>query len=124
MGLLDRSTDEIDLGSNHWLRFTCWAPDRKLNPLAHLPDNDHIGGIIRHIKSDGQECQGSIWFDCPQTREVFAGRPLWTVTGLYERQEGNSGKMVTCWDKLTCTPSFLCHCGDHGFVRQGRWVVA
>ncbi len=110
MGLLDRSKHEIDLGDGHFVSFTSWAPDRKLNPQwAHLPDNDRIGGIIRHIKPDGQQCEGSIWFDCEQTRQVFSSRPRWTVS---------------CWEPLTCTPSFLCHCGDHGFIRDGKWEKA
>jgi hypothetical protein len=98
---------DIDLGDGHYLTFTCWKPDRALNPqYAHLPDNDRIGGIIRH--GDPLEpCEGSIWFDCPQVREVFPGHPMWTVE---------------CWEPLTCSPSFLCHCGDHGFIRNGKWV--
>ncbi len=28
-------------------------------------------------------------------------------------------------DPLTCSPSLLCRtCGDHGFIREGKWVVA
>jgi len=93
-----RDTFDIDLGSDHWLSFTCWKPDRKLNPqLAHLPDDDKIGGIIRHKKADGKMCEGCIWFDGPVSREVFADHPRWTVES---------------WEPLTCSPSFLCHCGD------------
>lgn len=27
-------------------------------------------------------------------------------------------------DPLTLSPSLLCSCGDHGFIREGRWEVA
>src|SRR5258708_4643834 len=93
---------DIDLGSDHYLSFTRWKPDRALNPqFAHLPDEDKIGGIIRHKKPDGSWCEGSIWFDGPVSREVFANHDRWTVSS---------------WEPLTCEPSFLCHCGDHGFI--------
>ena len=28
------------------------------------------------------------------------------------------------WEPLTISPSVLCQCGDHGFIRNGKWVVA
>jgi len=31
---------------------------------------------------------------------------------------------VQSWDPLTISPSVLCSCGDHGFIREGRWVRA
>jgi hypothetical protein len=107
----NRKEHDLDLGDNHWLSFTIWKPNREINPqLAHLPDDDHIGGIISHLKPDGTLCEGSIWFEGPVTKEVFANHPRWTVTGP--------------WEQMTCNPSFLCHCGDHGFIRDGKWVRA
>jgi hypothetical protein len=35
------------------------------------------------------------------------GRPIWTLSAM---------------EPLDLAPSFLCHCGFHGFIRQGRWV--
>lgn len=105
-------TDDFDLnlGDSHWLKFTSWAPDRALNPqYTHLPDNDRIGGIIRHVKADGTVCEGSIWFDCQVVREVFPGHPMWTVSSF---------------EPLTCAPSFLCHCGDNGYICDGKWARA
>jgi hypothetical protein len=32
----------------------------------------------------------------------------------------NSWELVT-EEPLTISPSLLCHCGDHGFIRNGRW---
>ncbi len=104
--------NEIDLGSGHSLRFFAFAPDRDLNPnpqYVDLPDNDRIGGIIQHAKPDGSACEGSIWFDCPQVRRCFSRHPRWSVES---------------WEPLTCSPSFLCHCGDHGYIRGGKWVSA
>ena len=101
---------ELDLGHDHFLRFMAWKPDRTVNPqLDHLTDVERIGGIIRHVKPDGTSCKGVIWFDCQVTREVFSRYPVWKVSS---------------WEPLTLSPSFLCHCGDHGYIRDGKWVVA
>jgi hypothetical protein len=103
-------SSELDLGLDHWLHYFGFSPDRDLNPqYVDLPDNDKIGGIITHRKPDGKMCEASIWFDCPQTRRCLAHHPLWTVES---------------WEPLTCSPSFVCHCGDHGFIRSGKWVPA
>jgi hypothetical protein len=87
-----------------------WKPHRDLTPqYAHLPDNDKIGGIITHEMPNGTICKGAILFDCPQTREAFPNKPRWHVSR---------------WTPLTCEPSVLCHCGNHGFIRNGKWVKA
>lgn len=101
---------ELDLGHGHALRFTRWGPDRELNPhRAHLPDVDRCGAIVEHQTPAGEPCAGAVLFDDPVVREVFSGRPVWQVES---------------WDPLTISPSVLCSCGDHGFVRGGRWVPA
>jgi hypothetical protein len=101
---------DLDLGDEHSLIYTSWAPDRDLNPqYADLPDNPRVGAIIRHKKPDGDWCHGSLLFDCEQVRRGWPGRPHWQVDS---------------WDPLTISPSILCHCGDHGFIRNGTWVRA
>ncbi len=104
-------TEPIDLGHGHTLRFTSWAPDRALNPhRAHLPDVDRIGAIIAHPRPDnGEPCEGSCLFEGDVAREVFPDKPRWTVES---------------WEPLTLSPSVQCDCGDHGFVKNGRWVPA
>lgn len=111
----DRPADQrvdLDLGDGHTLQFTSFAPDRALNPqYADLPDTDRLGAIITHTtdKTETGLCAGSMFFDCEQARRAFPNHPRWTVQS---------------WDPLTCSPSFLCHCGDHGFIRDGKWVRA
>jgi hypothetical protein len=108
--LINGIEHDLELGLDHWLSFTVWKPDRDVNPqYADLPDNDRIGAIISHKKQDGSWCQGTMWFDCEQVRKAFPGHHTWTVVSF---------------DPLTCSPSFLCHCGDHGFIRDGKWVTA
>lgn len=66
-----------------------------------------IGFTESHRAPDGRECAGSVTFDVPEA-EGLPG-PRWTVES---------------WDPLTISPSILCSCGHHGFVREGRWVPA
>ncbi len=108
-------SERIDLGDDHVLRFTCWDPDLGLNPQwAHLAllirqHGPRYGAIVAHKKPDGSLCEGSITFDTPLSRANGTKVPLWQVHS---------------WEPLTLSPSLLCHCGDHGFIRGGRWVRA
>jgi hypothetical protein len=73
-------------------------------------DDVLIGAMIEHKKPDGSDCWGGIYFDTPEARAKLAdGRNYWQVQSL---------------DPLTVSPSVLCYCGDHGFIREGRWVPA
>jgi len=101
---------EIDLGCDHFLTFSCWKPDRALNPrYDHLPDVEKYGALVRHKTPNGKECNGYIHFDGPVQRELGPHGPFW---------------VVECWDPLTLSPSLLCECGDHGFIRNGHWEKA
>lgn len=99
----DRS---IDLGHDHKLRFACWDPDRELNPqYDSIPAVEKYGAIIDH-----GECSSFVTFDGEVSRKLEPDRPRWTVES---------------WDPLTISPSVLCRrCGDHGFIRNGKWVPA
>ena len=98
-GPLDTRID-LDLGDDHTLQFWSWYGE---------PKGQRSGAIVTHKKPDGTWCQGSISFDVPASRERASGRPSWTVHS---------------WEPLTLAPSLVCHCGDHGFIREGRWVRA
>lgn len=103
--------DEIDLGDGHFITIAVWDPDLRLNPQAEkyraqLPLK--CSGIVRHKTAQGIDCEGVITFDSPIAREVFHG-PFW---------------LVESWDPLTLSPSLLCACGDHGFIKNGKWVRA
>lgn len=90
--------EKIDLGHGH--SYT------KL--MAH--DSDEWIGIIEwHDQADGTPCGGSVMFEGhPRIRDGVPG-PTWTV---HQR------------DPLHLEPSILCDCGEHGFIREGRWVPA
>lgn len=104
----------LDLGLSHALEFTCWDPDLALNPhyahLAHLLPVERFGAILTHRKPDGSECASGMTFDGEAARAAEPERPRWTVEQ---------------WEPLTISPSVLCRtCGDHGHIREGRWVPA
>jgi len=106
----------LDLGHEHWLRFSAWAPDRAIRENAeryqNTPDIARAGATILHPSKGadgtlvGGDCIGSVLFDVPGS--PLQG-PKWAVES---------------WEPLTLSPSVACSCGDHGFIRDGRWVPA
>lgn len=104
---------DLDLGDGHTLKFMRWAPDRDIPANAErykgVPDIEKLGATIAHKKPDGSDCMGSICFDSPAARQLFKHDVFWQVQS---------------WEPLTVSPSLLCHCGDHGFIRDGKWVRA
>lgn len=108
LGWLD-DLDWIDIGDDHGINYFGWAPDRELNPQYEgIPDCEKAGLQVRHKTPQGEDCLGSITFDSAP-EPVKGGQATWTVDS---------------WDPLTVSPSLLCICGDHGFIREGRWVRA
>lgn len=106
------SAEPIDLGHGHTIRFVGWGPDRALNPRYEgIPDDPHAGAIVDHAKPIGGECEGGfVTFDSAPAPVLADGRPTWHIES---------------WEPLTMSPSLLCSaCGDHGFIREGRWVPA
>lgn len=85
---------------------------------------ERAGAIVGHVRpDDGAYCEGAIIFDSSTMRRLNPARPRWQVLS---------------WEPLTLTPSLLCkarrfgpdgpipgtECGDHGFIRGGRWERA
>lgn len=92
----DEALGIIDIGSDVRIMFT-----------VRTDGGPRIGLIESHRSPDGRECGGSIYFDVPEA-EGLPG-PRWTVHSM---------------DPLHIEPSVLCSCGHHGWIRDGRWVVA
>lgn len=90
-----------DLGDDHWLLSWYVTADGAV-PGVDRATEEREGAIVLHRQANGHFCPGTVWFR-PGTR------PSWTVES---------------WDPLTISPSLLCHCGDHGFIREGKWVRA
>lgn len=104
---------DLDLGDGHWLDWSVYK-------------DEICGGIISHVKSDElkakqlaqygnqpwieRHCEGAFTISGTKWNQAEPDRANWTLSGGYQ--------------KPTLSPSFLCHCGDHGFIREGKWVRA
>lgn len=101
---------DLDLGDDHFLNFASWTPDRELNPhYDGLPDVPKYSAIISHYKPGGGLCRGAITFAGDVQKRIQPDVRVWRVVS---------------WEPLTLEPSILCRCGDHGFIREGKWVRA
>lgn len=89
----------IDIGDNHHIRFVQYEGDLR----SGIDD--------KHLTKDGKECRGFL---------AIRG-------GAWDKSFNGS---IASWDMLnadplTLSPSVLCRvCGDHGFIREGKWVKA
>jgi hypothetical protein len=102
--------ERLDLGDGHTGEFVQWAPDRELNPQhAHLPDVEKYAMLIFHQNWAGGDCVGMVTFAGDVQSKVDPHHATWDVQSR---------------EPLTISPSVLCSCGDHGFIRDGRWVRA
>jgi hypothetical protein len=104
---MDKGHD-LDLGEEHFLD---WV-------YASSTDKTRIGATITFPSSKHtyNECFGLVSW-APTTYEVEHPnpgyhRPLWTLETAAD-------------ETITISPSVLCMvCGDHGFIRNGKWVRA
>lgn len=96
----DTGEASLDLGHGVRLEFVRWRAHPRAGYIQQHP----------HATEPGVMCAGSGLFDLPGIAGAFPGRAVWRVES---------------WDPLTLSPSLLCTtCGNHGFVREGRWVPA
>lgn len=58
-----------------------------------------------HKNPQGNLCGGWVPFNV-ESEYINASTPKWEVISR---------------DPLTLSPSLLCNCGNHGFIRNGRW---
>lgn len=90
--------DVIDLGDGHML-------------TLQTLEGEVSACVISHKKKDGTPCAGFLPFTGRAWARSFDNRmPTWEVISE---------------SPLTLSPSVQCRiCGDHGFVRDGKWVRA
>lgn len=60
--------------------------------------------------------------DCPMLGDNPSAIPLDVPQNAHIAADDKW--QVECLDPVTLSPSLLCPCGHHGFIRQGRWVPA
>jgi len=93
----------LDLGNGVTLK---WVKSYDLKSI--------VGGIIKHPDTlnskypgpDAGFCSGAFWLK----GNSYNKQPEWDLTGD--------------WWNPTLSPSFLCHCGFHGWVREAKWEGA
>ena len=92
--------DEIDLGDGHRIVFSAYKGEKR------------VGANVIHPPVEGK-CNGQGWiaFEGKSWAAEFGGRiDTWKI----ESDE-----------PFTISPSIQCRaCGDHGFIREGKWVRA
>jgi hypothetical protein len=98
-------SEPIDLGDGHTIR---------LLELHGHEGQGYCGAIVRHeiAVSDAYPLgfdEGAIHFDNDVGRLACPSGPWWHADS---------------WEPLSLSPSLLCTCGDHGFIREGKWVRA
>ncbi len=89
----------VGIGGDHSIEFVEYEGD------AFAGMNDY------HVRPDGTECKGFIAIEGGKWAQAFDGM---LATWKIESHE-----------PLTLSPSLLCRvCGDHGFIRNGKWEKA
>ncbi len=89
------------------LELGCGVEIRWSRRYGAADDAEYCGGLLSHPKPENPSgrCEGSFFIK----GSGMDGKAEWDV--LSEQP-------------LTLAPSFLCHCGFHGWVRDGKWVSA
>lgn len=89
-----------------------WLDDDHAITWSRWPgESEPHGGILWHRKGDATWCGGSWYLRQPRYNgKTFKEPvPIWTMESK---------------EPLTLSPSFLCHCKHHGWIRAGVWVSA
>jgi len=104
---------DLDLGDGHWLDWSTYKGER-------------CGGIITHVKTDELKAKQRAeygdqpWIDGNCQASFTIRGSQWNI----DEPRYASWEFDGNFEQPTLSPSFLCHCGDHGFIRQGKWVRA
>jgi hypothetical protein len=92
---------ELDLGSNVWAAFGTSQGSKV---------RTHVLTVHRCAASETGWRTGSLGLDLPENKDT--ARPRWAVQSM---------------DPLSITPSVQHNCGcplSHGFITNGKWVIA
>lgn len=107
---MDDADFAIDLGDDHWGRFMGHGGEGVTRNGQPVPYTEKYGLSVIHrcTKTESGWDEGFVTFSTPEA--AADPSPKWNVES---------------WDPLTLSPSLLQPgCGDHGFIRGGRWVRA
>ena len=118
---------DLDLGDEHYLAWTYQAEyeDVRSDGTYRAKEDDHGKTVI-----DGRGPIGATFYHRGPTSTGWCGGALtFDVAHLHPGLRTRGGKPVPLWqvqsmDPLTLSPSLLCNCGDHGWVKEGKWQRA
>jgi len=96
------------------------ANERKAGAEHFDMGHNHYGYLI---KQDGTPIGVGVLHATP-TGEFCGASALWDVS-MYAPEHRPPCWTLNSLEPVDVSPSLLClRCGDHGFVKQGRWVPA
>lgn len=103
-----RHPKRINIGNDHYIAYYTYAGSKE-------NETSSIGFTIVHKKPNGKWCVGSVMFDLPEAQRFRTMMP--------------NGQLSAVWDLISreplhVEPSIACSCGDHGYVRDGKWQPA
>lgn len=100
----------LDIGHEHAMQFMAFRPDRGIAENAER---------FRDVPDD-ERAMLAVWHSCPAAENGRQIAVIYLRPGI-----GNTHWTVESWEPLTISPSLLFKCcGDHGFIRGGKWVPA
>lgn len=106
---LDQLPKEIDLGGGRILKWVVFSEDDVIGATERHPRAKDVEWANGKVDKAGEPCDGMMYFDVPELP------PPWKPIAW----------KVESWDPLTISPSVLCTlCGNHGFIREGKWIPA
>lgn len=77
------------------------------------------------VDQQGREVGCLVWHPHPSTPGgIHAGGVLFDTEAGQATQRNAAHWHLVSRDPLHIEPSVLCSCGDHGFIRNGRWESA
>lgn len=116
---------DLELGDGHALWFCAWRPDRALNPqYRDIPDVVKHTCVIEHKTTAGRLCVSALHLDTPDVQRAEAATRAHCESRGHTYYDYPRWEVVA-WEPLTLAPSILCRaCGDHGWIRAGRWERA
>ena len=97
--LPEGETFDLDLGDEHYLQW-----------IEHS-DGERVGAVIYHPRP-GPPRDPALW------TPWCAGSVMWKLHGNPWTMQGQAD------EHLTLSPSIRCDCGDHGYIRNGKWERA
>lgn len=96
---------DLWLDDNNAVQFIRWKDD----PKPYMANWFHAPGSQRRASDDRGWCMGGFQWRIPGPDYPTQNQGLWTLDA---------------WEPLTLSPSLLCSCGAHGFIREGHWISA